>query len=243
MSTRILAIDTATEACSVALWNNGEVQALFELCPREHTQRILPMVQQILASSGLSLQQLDALAFGRGPGSFTGVRIGIGIGQGLALGANLPMIGVSTLQTMAQGAFRLTGATRVLAAIDARMGEVYWGEFERNAEGHWLGEHTEAVMTPAQTWYALRRLVVTGPRWERAGRLILIWLVAVISHWLMGKCHCHRRKICSHWLCHHGLGVTRSKLNRLNRSTCVMKLPGKNCQVAKTERHATVSRA
>ncbi len=103
MSTRILAIDTATEACSVALWNNGEVQALFELCPREHTQRILPMVQQILASSGLSLQQLDALAFGRGPGSFTGVRIGIGIGQGLALGANLPMIGVSTLQTMAQG--------------------------------------------------------------------------------------------------------------------------------------------
>ncbi|CNB54429.1 tRNA (adenosine(37)-N6)-threonylcarbamoyltransferase complex dimerization subunit type 1 TsaB [Yersinia intermedia] len=150
MSTRILAIDTATEACSVALWNNGEVQALFELCPREHTQRILPMVQQVLAESGLSLTQLDALAFGRGPGSFTGVRIGIGIGQGLALGADLPMIGVSTLQTMAQGAFRLTGASRVLAAIDARMGEVYWGEFERGAQGDWLGEHTEAVMTPAQ---------------------------------------------------------------------------------------------
>lgn len=150
MSTRILAIDTATEACSVALWNNGDVQALFELCPREHTQRILPMVQQILSESGLSLQQLDALAFGRGPGSFTGVRIGIGIGQGLALGADLPMIGVSTLQTMAQGAFRLTGAQHVLAAIDARMGEVYWGEFERDAQGHWFGEATEAVMTPAQ---------------------------------------------------------------------------------------------
>ncbi len=166
MSTRILAIDTATEACSVALWNNGEVQALFELCPREHTQRILPMVQQILASSGLSLQQLDALAFGRGPGSFTGVRIGIGIGQGLALGANLPMIGVSTLQTMAQGAFRLTGATRVLAAIDARMGEVYWGEFERNAKGHWLGEHTEAVMTPAQT---LVRAEALSGHWATVG--------------------------------------------------------------------------
>ncbi|MBS0055275.1 tRNA (adenosine(37)-N6)-threonylcarbamoyltransferase complex dimerization subunit type 1 TsaB [Yersinia sp. Marseille-Q3913] len=166
MSTRILAIDTATEACSVALWNNGEVQALFELCPREHTQRILPMVQQVLAESGLSLGQLDALAFGRGPGSFTGVRIGIGIGQGLALGADLPMIGVSTLQTMAQGAFRLTAASRVLAAIDARMGEVYWGEFERNAEGDWLGEATEAVMTPEQT---LARAQTLSGRWATVG--------------------------------------------------------------------------
>lgn len=103
---RILAIDTATEACSVALWNNGTINAHFELCPREHTQRILPMVQEILAASGVSLNEIDALAFGRGPGSFTGVRIGIGIAQGLALGANLPMIGVSTLATMAQGAWR-----------------------------------------------------------------------------------------------------------------------------------------
>ncbi|MCB5301032.1 tRNA (adenosine(37)-N6)-threonylcarbamoyltransferase complex dimerization subunit type 1 TsaB [Yersinia bercovieri] len=166
MSTRILAIDTATEACSVALWNNGEVQALFELCPREHTQRILPLVQQVLAESGLSLGQLDALAFGRGPGSFTGVRIGIGIGQGLALGADLPMIGVSTLQTMAQGAFRLTAASRVLAAIDARMGEVYWGEFERNAAGDWLGEATEAVMTPEQT---LARAQMLSGRWATVG--------------------------------------------------------------------------
>ncbi|MFL4555527.1 tRNA (adenosine(37)-N6)-threonylcarbamoyltransferase complex dimerization subunit type 1 TsaB [Yersinia kristensenii] len=166
MSTRILAIDTATEACSVALWNNGEVQALFELCPREHTQRILPMVQQVLAESGLSLQQLDALAFGRGPGSFTGVRVGIGIGQGLALGADLPMIGVSTLQTMAQGAFRLTSSSRVLAAIDARMGEVYWGEFERNDQGQWLGEASEVVMTPAQ---ALEHAQSLNGTWATVG--------------------------------------------------------------------------
>ena len=86
---RILAIDTATEACSVALWNDGTIKALFELCPREHTQRILPMVQEILAAGDLTLTDIDALAFGRGPGSFTGVRIGIGIAQGLALGANL----------------------------------------------------------------------------------------------------------------------------------------------------------
>ena len=166
MSTRILAIDTATEACSVALWNNGDIHTLFELCPREHTQRILPMVQQILAESGIALGQLDALAFGRGPGSFTGVRIGIGIGQGLALGADLPMIGVSTLQTMAQGAFRLTGASRVLAAIDARMGEVYWGEFERNTEGQWLGDTTEAVVTPAQA--QVRAEVLSG-HWATVG--------------------------------------------------------------------------
>jgi tRNA threonylcarbamoyl adenosine modification protein YeaZ len=126
---RILAIDTATEACSAALWNDGTLCAHFEICPREHTQRILPLVQDVLTESNTSLTELDALAFGRGPGSFTGVRIGIGIAQGLALGAELPMIGVSTLATMAQGAWRKTGATRVLAAIDARMGEVYWAEY------------------------------------------------------------------------------------------------------------------
>lgn len=100
---RILAIDTATEACSVALWNDGNITSHFELCPREHTQRILPLVQDILTAGNVTLTDIDALAFGRGPGSFTGVRIGIGIAQGLALGANLPMIGVSTLATMAQG--------------------------------------------------------------------------------------------------------------------------------------------
>ncbi len=76
---RILAIDTATEACSAALWNDGTLSAHFEICPREHTQRILPLVQEVLTESGTTLSELDALAFGRGPGSFTGVRIGIGI--------------------------------------------------------------------------------------------------------------------------------------------------------------------
>lgn len=166
MSTRILAIDTATEACSVALWNNGEKHALFEICPREHTQRILPMVQQILAESGVSLNQLDALAFGRGPGSFTGVRIGIGIAQGLAMGADLPMIGVSTLATMAQGAFRQMGATQVLAAIDARMGEVYWGQYQRQNDGVWVGETTEAVFTPER---AQQNVMALAGEWASVG--------------------------------------------------------------------------
>ncbi|MCV9877315.1 tRNA (adenosine(37)-N6)-threonylcarbamoyltransferase complex dimerization subunit type 1 TsaB [Brenneria izbisi] len=150
MSTRILALDTATEACSVALWNDGEIHSLFEVCPREHTQRVLPMVQQVLAESGLTLGELDAVAFGQGPGSFTGVRIGIGIAQGLALGAELPMIGVSTLATLAQGAFRRINAAQVLAAIDARMGEVYWAQYLRNADGVWQGDASETVLTPLQ---------------------------------------------------------------------------------------------
>lgn len=166
MSTRILALDTATEACSVALLNIDQQLAHFELCPREHTQRILPMVQEILQQGGVALTDLDALAFGRGPGSFTGVRIGIGIAQGLALGAELPLIGVSTLKTMAQAAWRLQGATRVLAAIDARMGEVYWAEYQRDAQGVWQGEATEAVLTPEA---ATQRMAALSGEWTCVG--------------------------------------------------------------------------
>ncbi|HCB1501670.1 tRNA threonylcarbamoyladenosine biosynthesis protein TsaB [Klebsiella oxytoca] len=167
---RILAIDTATEACSAALWNDGTLSAHFEICPREHTQRILPLVQDVLNESGIMLTELDALAFGRGPGSFTGVRIGIGIAQGLALGAELPMIGVSTLATMAQGAWRKTGATRVLAAIDARMGEVYWAEYQRDEQGVWHGEESEAVLKPVVVSERLQQLegqwATVGTGWQ-----------------------------------------------------------------------------
>ncbi|HAV1801648.1 TPA: tRNA (adenosine(37)-N6)-threonylcarbamoyltransferase complex dimerization subunit type 1 TsaB [Enterobacter hormaechei subsp. steigerwaltii] len=174
---RILAIDTATEACSVALWNDGTTFAHFEECPREHTQRILPLVKTILTEGNTSLTDLDALAYGRGPGSFTGVRIGIGIAQGLALGADLPMIGVSTLATMAQGAWRMTGATRVLAAIDARMGEVYWAEYTRDENGVWHGEETEAVLKSEAVTGRLKQLsgewatVGTGwPAWPEMAK-------------------------------------------------------------------------
>ncbi|WFQ80684.1 tRNA (adenosine(37)-N6)-threonylcarbamoyltransferase complex dimerization subunit type 1 TsaB [Xenorhabdus sp. SF857] len=176
MSTRILAIDTATEACSVALWNEGAIEAQFEISPREHTQRILPMVQAVLSKGGVNLQQLDALAFGRGPGSFTGVRIGVGIAQGLALGAELPMIGVSSLKTMAQGTFRLTGATNVLVAIDARMGEVYWGQYTRNSQGEWQGDETEAVLKPEQVQEIMNSLSgewgIAGTGWEAYPQLL-----------------------------------------------------------------------
>ncbi|CEE93249.1 putative glycoprotein endopeptidase, actin-like ATPase domain [Xenorhabdus nematophila str. Anatoliense] len=186
MSTRILAIDTATEACSVALLNDGLVEAQFEISPREHTQRILPMVQEVLLKSNVSLQQLNALAFGRGPGSFTGVRIGVGIAQGLALGAELPMIGVSSLKTMAQGVFRLKGATNVLVAIDARMGEIYWGQYSRNSQGVWQGDETEAVLKPEQAQEMMNSLsgewAIAGTGWETYPQLLDSHLTLITSN-------------------------------------------------------------
>jgi len=176
MSARILALDTATEACSAALLNQQQIDARFEIAPRDHTQRILPLVQELLQVQQLELTALDALAFGRGPGSFTGVRIGIGIAQGLALGANLPMIGVSSLATMAQGAWRLTGATRVLAAIDARMGEVYWAEYQRDANGEWQGAETEAVLKPEAAEARIAQLTgewaTVGTGWQAYPHLL-----------------------------------------------------------------------
>lgn len=127
---KILAVDTATEACSAALLVGDKLFSRWEEAPRDHTRKILPMVQAVLEDAGISLSDLDAIAFGRGPGSFTGVRIGISVAQGLALGAGVPLIGISTLAAMAQGAYRLDGAEQVLTAIDARMNEVYFGRYE-----------------------------------------------------------------------------------------------------------------
>jgi len=127
---RVLALDTATEACSAALLIDGEVRERYELAPRQHANLILMMVDQLLAEAGVPLGALDALAFGRGPGGFTGVRIATGVAQGLAFGAGLAALPVSDLQALAHGAWRELGQGRVLAAIDARMDEVYWGAYE-----------------------------------------------------------------------------------------------------------------
>ena len=126
----LLALDTATEACSVALLRGGEKTHLAQFAQREHTKHILPMVDEILAQAGITLHQVNALVFGRGPGSFTGVRIGAGIAQGLAFGADLPVIPVSNLAAMAQAAYVQYQAENVLTAIDARMNEVYFAQWQ-----------------------------------------------------------------------------------------------------------------
>ena len=126
---KILAVDTSGEACSAALLIGTELVQRLEQEPRRHTELVLAMMEGLLAEAGLGLTQLDALAFGRGPGSFTGVRIATSVVQGAAYGADLPVVPVSTLAALAQGHFRSNGSSRVLAAFDARMGELYWGPY------------------------------------------------------------------------------------------------------------------
>lgn len=144
----LLAIETATEACSAALYLDGEIRERYQIAPREHTALILPMVDELLAEAGLSPTQLDAVAFGCGPGAFTGVRIATGVVQGIAFAADLPVVPVSTLATLAQGARREFGWQRVAAAIDARMAEVYWGGFEDDGEGLMHPVTEEQVVAP-----------------------------------------------------------------------------------------------
>ena len=127
---KILAIDTATEACSVALLIDGACQEIFEIIPRQHTERVLPMVDTLLKEADLALSQIDTLAFNCGPGSFTGVRVGTSVTQGLGFSNDLPVIPVSSLAALAQFAFRVENKGKVLSAIDARMNEVYWGCYQ-----------------------------------------------------------------------------------------------------------------
>jgi tRNA threonylcarbamoyladenosine biosynthesis protein TsaB len=127
---KILAIDAATEACSAALLIDETVTERFEVPGRGHAARLLPMADELLREAGLETRNLDAIAFGRGPGGFTGLRIAAGIAQGLAAGNRLPVLPVSNLAAVAAAAARIKGATRVLACMDARMGQVYWGAYD-----------------------------------------------------------------------------------------------------------------
>jgi tRNA threonylcarbamoyladenosine biosynthesis protein TsaB len=147
---KILAVETATEACSAALFLDGEIIERCRLAPREHSRLILPMMQSLLDEAGILLTRLDALAFGRGPGSFTGVRIAAGVIQGAALGADLPVVPVSTLAALAQASMHQFEAEYVFPALDARMGEVYWGVYRRNEEGFAELEGAEAVVDAGQ---------------------------------------------------------------------------------------------
>lgn len=144
---KLLAIDSATEFCSVAYSDGQQLIIRGEEAPRRHADLLLPYVEAVLAEAQVALADLDAIVVGRGPGSFTGVRIAAGIAQGLAFSQNLPLVGISSLQAMAQQAWRLHGVTRVIAAIDARMGEVYAGTC-RQVDGLMIQEQADVVCAP-----------------------------------------------------------------------------------------------
>ena len=128
---KILALDTSTEFLSLALWRDGEVAVREMLAGQKHSELVLPLIRALLDEAGVQLTDLDGIAFGEGPGSFTGLRIGCGVAQGLAFGAGLSVVGVCTLEALAQQA----GADRVVACLDARMNEVYHAAYERDGDG------------------------------------------------------------------------------------------------------------
>lgn len=147
---KILAVETSTDACSAALFIDGELSEKFAVAPREHTKLILPMIQDLMAEAELVPQQLDALALSRGPGSFTGVRIATGVAHGIAFGADLPVAMVSTLAAIAQDYLRRGESDVAFTAMDARMDEIFWGVYRRDDLGlaQLVGE--EAVAPAAE---------------------------------------------------------------------------------------------
>lgn len=181
--TTILALDTATEACSVALLHNGLISTLDEISPRSHTQRILPMVDELLTQANIQIKDVNYLVFGRGPGSFTGVRVGVSVAQGLAMGANLPVVAVSNLKAMAEEAYQKLGAEKVIALIDARMNEVYFAQFERNGE-QWNEVEAEQVCSPEKAisqFQVSENVVVVGTGWAAYSQFFEQNLPLVVS--------------------------------------------------------------
>jgi tRNA threonylcarbamoyladenosine biosynthesis protein TsaB len=144
---QILALDTSTEVCAVALGDGVTWHEKSEVAGQRHSELLLPMIRALLADGGVTLKQVDGIAFGAGPGSFTGLRIACGVAQGLALGAALPVVGISTLEAIAQTRRDHAGGERIVAALDARMKEVYVAAYERDS-GCWREVIAPVVVSP-----------------------------------------------------------------------------------------------
>jgi len=171
---KILAIDTATEGCSAALLNDDDIISRLQVVPRKHADLILPMLDEILAEAQLSVKQLDALAFGRGPGAFTGVRIATGVIQGIAFGSDLPVVPVSTLRALAQRTCNDHQHEKVLTAFDARMDEVYWAEYVLDGNGIMQLQGEEQVIAPQMVSLSSSRQqwVGSGGGWAAYGDIL-----------------------------------------------------------------------
>lgn len=146
---KLLAIETSTDVCSVGLSIDGELLLDHRMAAQKHGVLVLPMVDALMAKAGLVPGQLDGVVFGRGPGSFTGVRIGVAVTQGIALGAGAGVVGISTLQSVAQGCYRIHGDENVAVCLDARMDEVYFSAYQLDAAGLMQCVEDERVLPPA----------------------------------------------------------------------------------------------
>jgi len=140
---RLLALETSTEFCSVALWQEGAIVERCEQVGQKHSELLMEMLDGVLREANITLAQLEGIAFGAGPGSFTGVRIACGVAQGLALGADLPVVGICTLEALAQA----SGYEKVIATLDARMAEVYHAAYEKR-DGNWVTVHQPGLCLP-----------------------------------------------------------------------------------------------
>ena len=213
---KLLAFETATEACSVAVYIDGEVRERFELAPRRHAELSLPWAEQLLAEAGIAKSQLDAIAIGRGPGAFTGVRLAIAIAQGIALALDRPIVPVSTLAALAMQ----SQGERILAAIDARMGEVYSAAFARDGDDL-VALSAEIVSAPDAVLLpdAAQRMAWRRHRFRRRrGRTATpSWLAPVLRSM---QRHCRMPPMSRGWRRSPSPVARRWRRNASNRPTC-----------------------
>lgn len=186
----IIALDTSTEYCSLALWLKGNIISKEVLAGQRHSELLLPMLQTMLIEASIPLNQIDGVAFGAGPGSFTGLRIACGIAQGLAFAQNVPIVGISTLEALAQQ----VNTSKVLAALDARMGELYFAAYEKTATG-WHNVHAPQLCRPETA------PIVHGKGWVGCGSGFDLYPSNLSKHYsdhlqqIMTGCYPHAREI------------------------------------------------
>ena len=171
----ILAIESTTEACSVALYKQGDIVELFDIAPRQHTNLLLNRVDSLLKQNDVSKQSLDAIAYCRGPGAFTGLRITTGVAQGLAFGLNIPLIAISSLAALTQGAYRINQKNNAtnklfnyLPCLDARKSEVFWG-FYTVKDGYASAINDEQVSSVEALSNAISQYQPASQKWQVVG--------------------------------------------------------------------------
>ena len=166
----ILAVDTATESCSAACLMGDHAYQRSAMDPQGHSRLLLPMIEEVLGEAGISKNAVDAVAYDAGPGSFTGIRIGAGVAQGIALALNKPMLAISSLMILAEGIRdQIKPSDRIVAAIDARMEQVYWGclESDADASGGWHWQEKPRVSNPESLRKYVSDCVGVGSGWDR----------------------------------------------------------------------------